>query len=136
MNVETKKKRVLLVDDDVNIRKVLRALLEYQGYLCEEAENGTTALQWFNGQNADLMITDSNMPGLSGLAFLERLSTIFIKTQTPFLPVIILSGNLNDDLRKSLFQLGVFASFDKPPKFDQLLSTVALAISSAPLNKF
>lgn len=88
-----------MVDDDVNIRKVLRALLEYRGYLCEEAEkNGTAALKWFNGRHADLMITDSHMPGLGELAFLKRLSATFIKTQTPFLPVIVLSGNLNDDI--------------------------------------
>ena len=135
MKVDTRMKRVLLVDDDVNIRKVLRALLEYKGYLCEEAENGLSALEWLNRQHADLMITDSHMPGLGGLAFLERLSAAFIKTQTPFLPVIVLSGNLNDDLRERLSQLGVYTSFSKPPKFDVLLSTVAQAVGNAPPNK-
>ncbi len=123
--VKTHRKRILLVDDDQRVRMVLRALLEYQGYICEEAENGAEALEWFDTQQADLIISDCHMPGISGLSFIKQLKSRFHETKTSLLPIIVLSGHLTKTKKERLSQIGVYAIFEKPPQFDSLLSTVA-----------
>ena len=67
------KGRILLVDDEFISREVIRAILEYHGYACEEVENGAEALTWLETDQVDLVITDNKMPVLGGLQFLERL---------------------------------------------------------------
>lgn len=55
-------KRILIVDDEQNHRLVLRTMLEGSGYICEEAEYGTVALELLPKLPVDLVVTDLNMP--------------------------------------------------------------------------
>jgi len=123
--VKTNRKRVLLVDDDRAVRKVLRSLLEYQGYICEEAENAVTALAWLDTHQANLVISDCHMPGISGVSFLKQLKAKCLKAKNTFPPIIVLSGNLTETRKEQLCQIGVYAMVDKPPQFDSLLALVA-----------
>ena len=68
-------KRVLLVDDNHDARRALRLVLESQGLECIESVNGSAALEWLDADDADLIVTDNQMPVLTGLEFIERLST-------------------------------------------------------------
>jgi DNA-binding NarL/FixJ family response regulator len=123
--VKTNRKRVLLVDDDRAVRRVLRSLLEYQGYICEEAEDAVAALAWLDTHQADLVISDCHMPGISGVSFLKQLKARCFETKISFPPIIVLSGNLTETRKEELCQIGVYATFDKPPQFDSLLAMVA-----------
>ena len=58
---------ILVVDDDPQIRRVMRAVLSPQGYLIVEARDGQEALVKFRGERPDLVILDMNMPGMGGL---------------------------------------------------------------------
>ncbi len=66
-------RRVLVVDDDQDIRDLLRTLLERAGYLVDEAEDGKAALRQFYAASPDLVILDVSMPELDGWATLERI---------------------------------------------------------------
>jgi CheY-like chemotaxis protein len=66
--------RVLVVDDEANVRKLLRTLLVTHGYGVVEAENGLEGLQVAKQQPCDLVITDQVMPLLNGLDMISRLA--------------------------------------------------------------
>lgn len=123
--VKTNRKRVLLVDDDLSVRRVLRALLEYQGYICEEAEDAFAALEWLDTHQTELVISDCHMPGISGVSFLKKLKARSLETKKPFPPIIVLSGNITKTRKEELCQIGVYATMDKPPQFDSFLTIVA-----------
>jgi DNA-binding response OmpR family regulator len=65
--------RILVVDDEPDIRTLLRSLLERAGYTVDEAEDGRTALRAFYGSTPDLVLLDVTMPELDGWSTLERL---------------------------------------------------------------
>lgn len=120
-------KRVLLIDDNQHTRTALRMVLESQGLECAEAIDGSAALDWLERETADLVITDNQMPGLTGLEFIERLSTKGLP-QRP--PVILLSGNLQDADRERAVNAGAYAVLNKPCNFPEFLSLVHLALEN------
>jgi CheY-like chemotaxis protein len=80
--------RVLIVDDDPEILKVLRLYLEQYGHRCLAAHNGSLALRIIREEQPDLVITDVMMPGLTGGALYQSIRQQF----GPDLPVIISTG--------------------------------------------
>ncbi|RMH36475.1 MAG: response regulator [Nitrospirae bacterium] len=117
-------KRILIVDDDPLVRRTVRTVLESQGYHCIEAEHGGAALHWLNRENVDLVISDSHMPVLGGLKFLQTL----LKHAENRIPVIILSGTLDLMDRQKVLQSGAYAVLEKPCNFRELVLTVAQAV--------
>lgn len=119
-------KRVLLVDDDLNAREALRLVLESQHLECIEVGNGSEAIDWLSTQQADLIISDNQMPVLTGLVFINQVQLRKkISHQTP---IILLSGHLEEQDKYRARQAGVFAILDKPCNFSQFLSMVQLAL--------
>ena len=119
-------KKVLLVDDDTSARAALRLVLESQQLECIEVGNGSEALAWLSSHQADLIISDNQMPVLTGLDFIDQIRL----DQTPpdESPVILLSGHLNEQDKDRARQAGVFAILDKPCNFSEFLSMVQLAL--------
>jgi len=119
-------KKVLLVDDDLNARGALRLVLESQQLECVEVGNGSEAINWLSTQKADLIISDNQMPVLTGLDFIDKIQLHEkIPHQTP---IILLSGHLEEQDKYRARQAGVFAILDKPCNFSQFLSMVQLAL--------
>ncbi|MFC5448463.1 response regulator [Paenibacillus aestuarii] len=82
------KLRVLLVDDEYYFRKLLIHLIDWEahGYTVDqEAENGLQALELARKQHYDLIVADINMPGMTGLDFVEALRSSFIQTKVIFI---------------------------------------------------
>ncbi len=79
--------KILVIDDEAEIRNVLRQILEREGFEVSIARDGKEGLAKLDGEGADLVITDIIMPGIDGVAALER-----IKKDKPDLPVIVISG--------------------------------------------
>lgn len=116
------KPKILIVDDHEMGRRALKLFLEQQGYSCEEADNGVSALaQLEAGQAVDLIISDNQMPGMTGMEFLTKLK---IRPQFSSIPVILYSGNLTEDLYAQAKKIGAQAVLDKPYKFGSLLATL------------
>ena len=80
--------RVLIVDDERKMRRVLQILLEQIGLESVAAENGEEALDKFAAENIDLVLTDLRMPGIDGIELLKRL-----REQEADLPVIVLTAH-------------------------------------------
>jgi two-component system, NtrC family, nitrogen regulation response regulator NtrX len=102
--------RILLVDDEANIRKMVSALLESEGFDTVEAPNGQVALTLAAEDAPDVVLLDLMMPpGPDGLATLEQL-----KKRVPDVPVVMMSGkaNLADAVRAT--KLGAFQFLEKP----------------------
>ena len=118
-------KRVLLVDDEGAVRGTLRAVLESQGYNCEEAEHGAQALEWLEREHFDLVITDNRMPVLGGVELLEELAQKSLAQP----PVIFFTGDLNSEERNRAIKAGARTVLEKPPNFGEIISAVTEALS-------
>ncbi len=116
--------RVLLVDDEANIRKMVAALLESEGFETAEAANGSAAVAEVERDAPDAVLLDLMMPGgPDGLATIEQLKRV-----APDLPVVMMSGkaNLADAVRAT--KLGAFQFLEKPLTPEGLLTTLRAAL--------
>ncbi len=86
---QTSEHSILLVDDDPGFRRLCRMALEKVGYLISEADSSNAALKVWGAQpqTIDLLVTDFEMPGLTGLQLAQLL-----REQRPTLPVLLISG--------------------------------------------
>jgi CheY-like chemotaxis protein len=92
------KKSVLVVDDDNGLRMILARKMELAGYRAARAETGDEASEMLHkpGARFDMMITDVDMPGdRSGIDVLKELRAKEAAEGAPHIPVIVVSGNLN-----------------------------------------
>jgi CheY-like chemotaxis protein len=120
--------RILVVDDDLAIRSVMRRCLALDGHDVEEAATGREALKRFRAEPVDLVITDLYMPDMDGLEFTRRLVQEFVGTK-----VIAMSGGAaltGGALRKPADalavarQLGATATLAKPFSVAELRAVV------------
>lgn len=112
------REQVLYVDDDEVMRVMVDRLLHRHGWLphcVDSASAATTCLETGDGGPWDLLITDYNMPGNSGLDLART-----VQRRWPTLPVIISSGLLSDELRAAAEKAGVLALVPKQNLFEEL----------------
>lgn len=84
--------KILIVDDEANLRKTMRVILSKAGFEVEEASEGKEALKILNGKDFDMAFVDLQMPGIGGIELLGK-----IRELDKDLPVIILTGNATLD---------------------------------------
>jgi len=113
---------ILIVDDDTLIRDTLHDLLA-TSHECHTADRAEQALAYLEMESYDVVLTDINMPGLSGHDLLNH-----IRNTHPYTPVIIISGIPVEDTAKVFDQLGAFAYFGKPFNLDEVEAAVNRAI--------
>jgi len=94
--------KVLVIDDEPNVRALLDVLLRSQGYAVTLADNGWTGLQLYRLEHPDVILLDLNMPKLNGLAVLKQIRSVD-STQ----PVIVLTGDTNPEREQEVRALGV-----------------------------
>jgi DNA-binding NtrC family response regulator len=117
---------VLVVDDEKNIRRTLRMVLEGEGYGVEDADSAERALKRLPEVAPDLVIMDVKLPGQDGIWALERImSGVFGR---PPVPVIMISGHatFNDAVRAT--RLGAYDFFEKPIDRQRVLVSVRNAL--------
>lgn len=106
------KKRVLVVDDNPDIRNLINATLGNVFYVVVNASNGPEALHHLEtGDLPDLVLLDLAMPGMSGLEVLERIKN---DPETYQIEVIVLSAQADEKTRKEALSLGARAVLNKP----------------------
>jgi two-component system nitrogen regulation response regulator NtrX len=119
------KATILIVDDERNVRRMLRALLEAEGYEVAEADGGDAALASLERASPDVMLLDLVMPpGLSGLSVLERLD---LAEQD--LGIVMMSGKATLDDAVQATKLGAFQFLEKPLTPEGVLTTIAAAVA-------
>jgi CheY-like chemotaxis protein len=102
---------ILLVDDEDQLRRAMRDLLERQGYTILEARDGAEALAEIDRGNPDLMILDLNLPGVDGYTVLAQVRSREI---TRNLPVIVLTAKGDEDNEVKVLELGADDFLTKP----------------------
>lgn len=113
-------KRILIVDDEPNIRRVFRASLESAGYRVDEARDGEEALLWVQGSTPDLILLDLQMPNIGGMEVLESLRTTGYD-----IPVVIVTAHGSIPDAVAAMKLGAIDFLAKPLTPDVLRRTVA-----------
>ncbi len=120
--------RVLVVDDERNIRRTLRMVLEGEGAEVLEAATGEEALAILADANASVgaLLMDVLMPGASGLDVLRKLAE---EHGRPPLPVIMISGHASVEDAVKATRLGAFDFFEKPLERDRVIVSVRNALA-------
>ena len=108
--------RILVVDDDKNVRYVMRELLELENYTVFTAENGERALELMLDTHVDLVIVDIMMPKMDGYEFTKELRGF-----NPELPVLMVSAKQLPEDRKRGFLSGIDDYMSKPLDNEELL---------------
>jgi len=103
--------KVLLVDDEDSLRKVMRDLLERDGYDVTEARDGVQALDQIDRVGPDIIVLDLNLPGLDGYGVLSHLRS---RPATASIPVIVLTAKGDEDNEVRVFELGADDFLTKP----------------------
>ncbi|NTX06944.1 sigma-54-dependent Fis family transcriptional regulator [Myxococcus sp. CA051A] len=114
--------KVLVIDDEANLRKVLAAMLRRDGFDVTVAENGEQGLAEFHKNGADIIVTDLVMPKVGGM---EVLSTI--RSANPDVPVIIITAHGTVDSAVDAIKAGAFDYITKPFDQTELSAVVAKA---------
>ncbi|MDP3503641.1 MAG: sigma-54 dependent transcriptional regulator [Myxococcales bacterium] len=122
--------RVLVVDDESNLRKVLAAILRKEGYEVAIAENGEVAQAEFEKNGADVVITDMVMPKVGGLELLKSVHAI-----RPDVPVIIITAHGTVDSAVEAIKAGAFDYITKPFEQSEIQSVVAKAARTQEANQ-
>jgi DNA-binding response OmpR family regulator len=115
-----KPSKILIVDDERNIRLMLRTALEPEGYVVEEAADGREALEMIERSSPDLVVLDLNMPVMDGMAVLERLDAkVGLRPR-----VIVLTAYGSIAAAVKATRLGARDFLEKPATPDELRQTV------------
>lgn len=121
------KGRVLIVDDEDNVRKVIRMTLTKAGYDVVEAADGGKAIEVLRADDNPLMVDvitcDIRMPKVNGVEAIQ-----FFRDQFPSIPVVVITGFPDTSLAVSLLKTGVVDYVTKPVEGEKLLTVVAKAM--------
>jgi len=117
--------KILLIDDDVNISKMLSNIFRFEGYAPITAENGRKGLETLaSHQDIEVTVCDIKMPEMDGEKVLEQ-----IRGHYPLIPVIMLTGFLELETAVSVMRKGAFDYLTKPVNSESLLEVVEKAIA-------
>ncbi len=120
--------RLLVVDDEPNMRIVLQGLLAREGYTVETASDGKSALEWLekNGGAVQAILTDLRMPGIDGMQLLAE-----VVKRYPGRPVVMLTAHGTVDTAVEAMKVGAFDFVTKPFNADELRAVMRKAVNTA-----
>jgi two-component system response regulator AtoC len=123
------KKRILITEDDEEMRSLLKDFLEEEGFETDSVSNGSDAFRKLLKEPFDLIITDIRMPGLTGLDILPGL-----KKLQPEAPIIVITAFGSEEVYRRSFERGATAYLEKPLHFNRLRTLIHKVISSKEKN--
>ncbi len=119
-------KKILVVDDDEDIRDGLKSLLTRQGYLVKVAEGSIEALNYIKKEEFPVIITDIKMPDIDGIKLCES-----IRDLNSWSVIIALSGYITEYEQKQITQCGFDGYISKPANSEVLKEAVETAFDTA-----
>lgn len=114
-------KRILLVDDEPHVLRVLRMALERAGYTVDDAANGEEALTSITSNPPDLMITDIDMPRMTGTELCERIRN---GASAHSFPIFVVTARTDPEHRTWASALGDINFLEKPVSVRRLTATL------------
>ena len=121
---------ILIVDDEKNILKVVSLTLRDSGYRVDTAPSAEVALEKFNQNRYDLLLTDLKLPGMTGIDLLDRIRYI-----NPDLPVIMITAFGSIENAVAAMKKGAFNYLTKPINPDELLAVIKAALEKYELKR-
>src|SRR6187455_2120122 len=121
--------RILVIDDEAEIRRSVRMILEYDGYDVLEASSGPEGVALAEKEAPDLVFLDIKMGGMDGLEALQK-----IKQANESLPVVIISGHGTVSTAVEATKLGAFDFIEKPLASERVLLTIRNALDQGRLK--
>jgi len=118
-------RKILIVDDEENVRYSFKKLFKEPGYNIFEASNGLEALSQIKSVEPDLVLMDIEMPGLTGLETIQR-----VKAAHPMLPVIIMTAYGTTERVIAAMKYGAFEYLEKPFDVAHLKTTILEALET------
>ncbi|GAB3412385.1 sigma-54-dependent transcriptional regulator [Niabella aquatica] len=119
---------ILVIDDEVAIRKTLIEILSFEGYKTLEAADGESALKIFSENKFDAVLCDIKMPKMDGIEFLNKALEVH-----PDVPVIMISGHGTIETAVEAVKKGAYDFISKPPDLNRLLITIKNALDKGTL---
>jgi len=119
-----KSRQILVVDDEVGIRELLRDILQDEGYQVKLAENAAEAREYRQQFRPDIVLLDIWMPDCDGITLLKEWHHTGLLT----MPVIMMSGHGTIDTAVEATRIGAFDFLEKPVALQKLLKTVSAAL--------
>lgn len=117
------KGRILLVDDEAQIRKILKLVLEGEDYIVDTAKNGQEAFKLLEKRNYDILLSDLKMPKMNGLELMRKISEGNFNITVVFITAY---AEIKDAVEA--IKLGAFDYIEKTFTTDELLDTIARAL--------
>jgi len=118
-----KQARILIVDDEEQVRRLLKRLLELNGYSCETAQDAAEAKSFMGAEQFDLLLTDMNMPGDSGLDLIGAASEL-----QPDIATVMVTGMDDREIANAALELGAYGYIIKPIQSNEILISVTNAL--------
>ena len=122
--------RILIVDDEQAICRMLAQRLVKEGYSCTIANNGKEALNYFYKENFSLLISDIKMPLMDGIELLKR-----VKSLNPSILVIMITAYPEIDVTVEALRFGAYDFIVKPTNLDWMIQTVKNALERKRLEE-
>ena len=119
--------KILIIDDEAAIRRILREILEHEKYQVDDAASAIEALPLVKENEYDAILCDIKMPQMDGIEFLEEAKKISDA------PVIMISGHGTIDTAVEAIKKGAFDYISKPPDLNRLLITLRNALDKSQL---
>ncbi|HEX6162408.1 MAG TPA: sigma-54 dependent transcriptional regulator [Vicinamibacterales bacterium] len=123
------KPRILVIDDDAEIRKSFKMTLEYAGYDVVLAATGEEGVKLVEQEAPDLVFCDIKMPGMDGLDVLQKLQHL-----KDVMPIVVITGNAEIQTAVEATRLGAFDFIEKPVSSERMLVSVRNAVDTRRLK--
>ncbi len=124
------KPRILVVDDDEELREMIRNFLAYRGCFVETACDGLDGCEALKRNTFDMVITDIYMPRMNGLELLETIEHKYADLLT-----VAMTGFPNEDITKKVLEKGICEFLVKPFTLQQLLSAITKCFEQSEAHK-
>jgi CheY-like chemotaxis protein len=121
-------RNILVVDDDVEMAMIIKESLEQQGFTVLMAHDGLQAVEKTKHNKIDLILLDVRMPFFSGFWFCDAFKQ---REQTRDIPIVMISGIMDDENMQKARDLGAAACLRKPFKPSELVQVVEQNLSAA-----
>ena len=122
--------RILIIDDEKNIRRTFGMVLKGEGFEVIEAESGEAGLELWRSEGADVVILDVRLPGIDGLEVLRRM-----RTEAPAQPVVMISGHGTIATALEATREGAFDFLEKPCSRERVVLAVRNALRVGDLDR-
>jgi DNA-binding response OmpR family regulator len=113
------RKRILIVEDDEEMKSLLKDFIEAEGFETDSASNGSEAFRKLAKESFDLIITDVRMPGLTGLDILPG-----VRKLQPEASIIVITAFGSEEVCRRAFERGATAYLEKPIHFPKLRTLI------------